>query len=165
MRKYGQHGRPFGAGYGRRPGAGAGAGAGAFTDAYGGDYSDLFESIFRRRGAEQSRNTSRKGKEVEMDLPVSLEETLSGEAKKIAFQITGAMGEATTKNLNVKIPAGVVDGERIRLKGQGGAGIVGGPAGDLYLNVRLQAHPLFEVQGRDLVLNVPLAPWEAALGS
>ena len=163
MRKYGQHGRPFGAGYGRR--ADSGAGAGAFTDAYGGDYSDLFESIFRRRGAEQARNTSRKGQDVEMELPVSLEETLSGEAKKIAFQISGAMGEATTKNLNVKIPAGVVDGERIRLKGQGGAGIVGGPAGDLYLNVRLMAHPLFDVQGRDLVLSVPLAPWEAALGT
>ncbi len=161
LRKYGQHGRPFEHPRGRQPGAGA------FTDAYGGDYSDFFESIFRRGGgAEESRNRARKGQDVEMDLPVFLEETLDGEAKKISFQLPGAMGQpAQSKSLNVKIPVGVVDGERIRLKGQGGPGMAGGPAGDLYLNIRFAPHPLFDVQGSDLVLTVPLAPWEAALGT
>ncbi|MGY4533390.1 curved DNA-binding protein [Pseudomonas sp. TE3786] len=161
LRKYGQHGRPFEHPRGRQPGAGA------FTDAYGGDYSDFFESIFRRSGgAEQARNRARKGQDVEMELPVFLEETLDGEAKKISFQLPGVMGEpGQSKSLNVKIPLGVVDGERIRLKGQGGPGMAGGPAGDLYLNIRFAPHPLFDVQGSDLVLTVPLAPWEAALGT
>lgn len=161
LRKYGQHGRPFEHPRGRQPGAGA------FTDAYGGDYSDFFESIFRRSGgAEEARNRARKGQDVEMELPVFLEETLDGEAKKISFQLPGSMGApAQSKSLNVKIPVGVVDGERIRLKGQGGPGVGGGPAGDLYLNIRFAPHPLFDVQGSDLVLTVPLAPWEAALGA
>ncbi|NVL26786.1 DNA-binding protein, partial [Pseudomonas syringae pv. actinidiae] len=74
------------------------------------------------------------------------------------------MGDIT-KTLNVKIPAGVVDGERIRLKGQGAPGIGGGANGDLYLIIRLAPHPMFEVEGHDLVITVPLAPWEAVLGT
>src|SRR5690606_37868808 len=69
------------------------------------------------------------------------------------------------KTLKVKIPAGVSDGERIRLKGQGAPGFGSGPAGDLYLRVRLIPHPLFDVSGHDLNLVVPVAPWEAALGA
>ena len=65
----------------------------------------------------------------------------------------------------MKIPAGVADGERIRLKGQGGPGSGGAPNGDLYLFIRLVPHPLFDVEGRDLIVTVPLAPWEAALGA
>jgi curved DNA-binding protein len=70
-----------------------------------------------------------------------------------------------SKTLNVKIPAGVADGERIRLKGQGAPGIGGGATGDLYLNVRFEKHPFFEVDGDDLIVQVPLAPWEVALGA
>src|SRR5690606_21685118 len=69
------------------------------------------------------------------------------------------------KTLKVKIPAGVGDGERIRLKGQGAPGFGNGPAGDLYLKIRLVPHPLFDVVGQDLNITVPLAPWEAALGA
>jgi len=69
------------------------------------------------------------------------------------------------KQLNVKIPQGVIDGERIRLKGQGKPGYGSGEAGDLYLHIRLAPHPLFDVQGHDLILTLPLAPWEAALGA
>nr|GEW53102.1 chaperone protein DnaJ A6, chloroplastic [Tanacetum cinerariifolium] len=70
-----------------------------------------------------------------------------------------------TKTLNVKIPAGVTDGERIRLKGQGAPGIAGGEKGDLYLIIRLAPHPMFDVEGHDLIITVPIAPWEAALGT
>ena len=95
-----------------------------------------------------------------MELPIFLEETLSGESKQISFQIGGA-----NKTLNVKIPAGVTDGERIRLKGQGGPGVGGGANGDLYLIIRFAPHPKFDVEGHDLVITVPVAPWEAALGA
>ena len=105
-----------------------------------------------------------------MELAVFLEETLANESKKISFQVPqhNAMGQRTgdtTKTLNVKIPAGVTDGERIRLKGQGAPGVGGGANGDLYLIVRFAPHPLFDVEGHDLIITVPLAPWEAALGA
>src|SRR5262249_3799502 len=67
--------------------------------------------------------------------------------------------------LDVKIPAGVVDGQRIRLAGQGGRGTAGGPVGDLYLIVRIAPHRRYRVDGRDVSVDLPLAPWEAALGA
>lgn len=105
-----------------------------------------------------------------MELPILLEETLADEAKKIAFQLPqysadGRPLAAISKTLNVKIPAGVSDGERIRLKGQGAPGLGGAANGDLYLIIRLVPHPLFDVEAHNLILTVPLAPWEAALGS
>jgi curved DNA-binding protein len=69
------------------------------------------------------------------------------------------------KSLNVTIPTGVADGERIRLKGQGAPGQGNAPAGDLYLHIRLVPHPVFDVKGHNLLITVPLAPWEAALGA
>jgi len=89
---------------------------------------------------------------VEMQLSVFLEETLSTESKQISFQVpqydaSGRHVSNTTKSLNVKIPAGVTDGERIRLKGQGAPGVGGGANGDLYLIVKFAPHPKFEVEG------------------
>ena len=95
-----------------------------------------------------------------MELPIFLEETLSGESKPISFQIGGV-----SKTLNVKIPAGVTDGERIRLKGQGAPGVGGGANGDLYLTIRFAPHPKFDVEGENLIITLPLAPWELALGT
>jgi curved DNA-binding protein len=69
------------------------------------------------------------------------------------------------KSLKVTIPAGTADGARIRVKGQGAPGIGGSPAGDLYLHIRLVPHPMFDVEGHNLLLTVPIAPWEAALGA
>jgi curved DNA-binding protein len=105
-----------------------------------------------------------------MELAVFLEETLSTESKKVSFKVpqhapNGQRMADITKTLNVKIPAGVADGERIRLKGQGAPGVAGGENGDLFLTIRFASHPRFEVEGHDLVINVPLAPWEAALGT
>ena len=176
IRKYGgQHGRPFQAppGWESRGGGGAGGFGG------GGDFSDFFSSIFGSAGrgngnpfgrAQQQRSAGRRGQDVEMELAVFLEETLANESKKISFQVPqhNAMGQRTgdtTKTLNVKIPAGVTDGERIRLKGQGAPGVGGGANGDLYLVIRFAPHPLFDVEGHDLIITVPLAPWEAALGT
>ncbi|MGK0442373.1 MAG: curved DNA-binding protein [Pseudohongiellaceae bacterium] len=71
---------------------------------------------------------------------------------------------AVNKTLNVKIPRGVADGERIRLKGQGAQSLGEGASGDLYLRIRLVPHPLFDVEGHNLIITLPIAPWEAALG-
>lgn len=169
LRKYAQQGRPFEPPPGWQPRGNSG-----FADEMGGgrDYSDFFESLFGAAGRSQGpgRKSARRGQDVEMELPILLEETLADEAKKIAFQLPqySADGQplaAISKTLNVKIPAGVSDGERIRLKGQGAPGLGGAANGDLYLIIRLVPHPLFDVEAHNLILTVPLAPWEAALGS
>lgn len=172
LRKYGQHGQPFQGppGWQRRGGAGAG-GYGQDT----GDFSDFFSSIFGSRGGgfsggQSGRSTGRRGQDVEMELPVFLEETLSTESKKVSFQVpqynaAGQHVSNTSKSLNVKIPAGVADGERIRLKGQGAPGVGGGANGDLYLTIRFAPHPKFDVEGENLIVTLPLAPWELALGA
>ncbi|MGQ9426268.1 curved DNA-binding protein [Gilvimarinus sp. F26214L] len=140
-----------------------------------GDFSDFFESIFgsagrRSRPGSDRGGFSQRGRDVELDMPVFLEETLSEEPKQINYSLPhygldGSRLEDVTKTIRVKIPKGAADGERIRLKGQGAPGIGEGPPGDLYLRIRLVPHPLFDVEGRNLVLTVPLAPWEAALGA
>jgi curved DNA-binding protein len=170
LRKYGQPGRPF-----QGPPGWQGHSGGAADENV--DFSDFFSSIFGQGGrgagggagnpfgrAGQQRAAPRKGQDVDMSLAVSLEETLSGDSKQVSFRVPGING-GDTKTLSVKIPAGVADGERIRLKGQGVPGSAGGPAGDLFLTLKLAPHALFEVEGHDLVINVPLAPWELALGT
>jgi curved DNA-binding protein len=104
-----------------------------------------------------------------MEWPIMLEDTLVDTTKLVEFVIPhydnqGQLHE-TKKSLNVKIPAGVSDGERIRLKGQGAPAQGVGTHGDLYLHIRLIPHPLFDLEGHNLILTLPLAPWEAALGA
>ncbi|WP_213879569.1 DnaJ C-terminal domain-containing protein [Pseudomonas sp. dw_358] len=166
LRKYGQHGRPF-----QGPPGWQGRGGGGEENV---DFSDFFSSIFGQGGGGRGagspfgrggqRAAPRKGQDVEMTLAVFLEETLSGESKQVSYRVPHTSG-GETKTLNVKIPAGVADGERIRLKGQGAPGSAGGGAGDLFLTIKLAPHPLFEVEGHDLIIHVPLAPWELALGT
>jgi curved DNA-binding protein len=91
---------------------------------------------------------------------VTVEEAYNGTQRTLS--ISSPDGPRTT---DVKIPAGVVDGQRIRLRGRGGQGSGGGEAGDLYLIVRIAPHPRYRLEGRDLHMLLPLAPWEAALGS
>ncbi len=117
---------------------------------------------------EQSQPRQFRGEDVETELAVFLEETLHPQIKTVDYQLPVYEGRTVRhikKHLNVKIPQGVADGERIRLKGQGKPGIGGGEAGDLYLHIRLVPHPLFDVQGADLIITLPIAPWEAALGA
>lgn len=143
------------------------------------DFADFFNSIF---GSESARNHQgrrqqphhddvnlHRGRDLEMEWPVMLEDTLADTTKLIEFVIPhydnqGQLHE-TKKSLNVKIPAGVSDGERIRLKGQGAPAQGVGTHGDLYLRIRLIPHPLFDIEGHNLILNLPVAPWEAALGA
>lgn len=138
------------------------------------DFSDFFENIFgggQSRGGRQQHegfNTQR-GRDIEIELPLFLEDTLSDASRSIEYNLPHyteqGQREDVRKSLKVKIPEGVSDGERIRLKGQGSPGTGNGPAGDLFLRVRLVPHPLFDTVGADLHIVVPVAPWEAALGT
>jgi curved DNA-binding protein len=138
-------------------------------------FSDFFEAFFSgtRDQAGSFRRTSpfadegtmaMRGHDAEADILVTLEEALKGSKRQVTVRRAGADGKERTDTYNVKIPAGVREGKRIRLSGQGGPGSGGGPAGDLYLRVVLAKHPDFTVDGADLYHEVPLAPWEAVLG-
>lgn len=155
---------------------GAQAGAGGFhgfQGGAGGDFSDFFESLFgggggphRRAGGRRPR--AARGEDAHVTMDLTLEDAFSGVTKTIQFSLTepaadGRM-QAVPKTLKVKIPAGVSNGQQIRLVGQGAAGAHGGPAGDLYIKMHLKPHALFRVHERDIQLDVPIAPWEAALG-
>src|SRR5437762_6123939 len=125
------------------------------------DLSDLFEQmgIFGRAGTRRGgfgRNLPIPGEDYEAPVRITLEEAARGTERE--FQIDG-------KSLRARIPKGAVDGQRLRLRGKGGAGMNGGPAGDLYLQIALEPHPLFRARGHDLEIEVPIAPWEAALGA
>ena len=128
----------------------------------GGDFGDLFEGMFgRRRGARGGRagfeQFSMRGADHEAVLDLGLEEAARGGKRWLS------LGDG--RSIEVDIPRGVRDGQRIRLAGEGGSGVGGGPPGDLFLRVRLKPHPRFRVEGRDLYTDLAVSPWEAALGA
>lgn len=133
----------------------------------GSGYSDFFESMFSSRGGQGSRSFARKGEDQVVKVQITLEEAVHGGQKNLNLQVPSSAGRSQmeAKQLKVKIPAGVKQGARIRLTGQGSAGSGGGANGDLYLELGLQAHPLYRVEELDVILNLPLTPWEAALGT
>jgi curved DNA-binding protein len=125
------------------------------------DLSDLFEQmgIFGRAGTRRGgfgRNVPIPGEDYEAAVRITLEEAARGTERE--FQIDG-------KTLRARIPKGAIDGQRLRLRGKGGAGMNGGPPGDIYLQIVVEPHPLFKTRGHDLDIEVPLTPWEAALGA
>jgi curved DNA-binding protein len=133
-------------------------GAGGF-DVEGIDLDDLFGGMFGGRGR---RGWGRiPGSDQEVELELTVEEAYRGGNRKLT--VHGPTGADRT--IDVKIPAGVVNGQRIRLGAQGGQGTGGAPAGDLYLVVRIADHPRYRVSGRDLTVDLPLAAWEGALGA
>ena len=170
IRQYGAQGQSFRPPPGWRTSGGAGQ-----QSASNADFSDFFSTLFRNanqqspfadaaagRGdfAEWGEARPQRGQDVESDLPVFLEDTIKESTQSVSFQIGN-----TKKTLKVKIPAGTGNGERIRLKGQGTPCPDGTANGDLYLRVRLVPHHLFDVEGHNLVVVLPLAPWEAVLGA
>ncbi len=142
---------------------------------FGTGFSDFFETLFGRGMGGGGRATGRhnawvmRGQDHEAEIEVTLEEAYHGATKTITLQSHEIDPEGqvrpSVQNLQVKIPRGVTDGTRIRLSGKGGAGMGGGPAGDLYLKVHTRPHPRFRVDGQNLLVEVPVAPWEAALGA
>ena len=141
-----------------------------------GGFSDFFEELFAgfgaRRGGAGGFGAHRmrlRGEDVTAQVAISLADAYRGAEKTITFNMpqTGPDGRTRMqrKTLNVRIPKGVKEGQRIRLKGQGGEGIGGGPAGDLYLEIAFAPDPRFQVEGRDVYHELKVAPWEAALGA
>jgi curved DNA-binding protein len=122
------------------------------------DIDDLFESMFGGRG--RGRWGPITGADQEVELPLTVEEAYGGVHRRLT--VSGPDGN---RSIEVTIPPGVTEGQRIRLAGQGGQGTGGAGAGDLHLVVRLLPHPRYRVEDRDIYVELPLAPWEAALGA
>ena len=166
------------AGFGQGAGAGPGSGPGSGPGPFGNSFSDFFESLFggaagagpgSRRRPGQAPGFGAAGSDERAKILVSLEDAYHGATRTIHVQIPemGPAGQVVTRNraLRVRIPPGITQGQQIRLSGQGGRGAGGGPAGDLLLEVDLQRHPLYRVEGRHVHLDLPITPWEAALGA
>lgn len=135
-----------------------------FTGGEGEDFGDLFEHLFgrgARREGPSFRGFAMAGADLEATVQLSLREVFTGTSRKLAM--TDSSGKPRT--LEVRIPKGVQDGERVRVKGKGAPGQGGGPPGDLYLRIHLSPHPVFSPQGSDIMMTLPVWPWEAALGA
>lgn len=136
---------------------------------------DPFEAIFARAAGRSRRREGARyrepspGRDHHVGLEVALIDLYHGARRTVSLRIpvVDAAGRASlqTRHLEVDIPKGVRPGQRLRLAGQGGAGEDGAAAGDLYLDITLQPHPLFRVDGRDVQVDLPTAPWEAVLGA
>lgn len=161
VRKFGHPGGAAGPDYAQGFGGGF-RDAGQFGHRGDADFSDFFREMFGSGGFAQT------GQDLHVRLPITLEESYAGCEQTLPLSIpeVDAQGRMTRqqRQLRVKIPAGVTDGQQIRLKGQGGRG-AGDRAGDLFVEIQLVPHPRYAVDGRDLTLRLPLAPWEAALGA
>ena len=121
-----------------------------------GGFSDFFESLFARQGGRCGRAGPRRGQDLQATVEIDLETAYAGGKQRLN------LGERV---LEVKIPAGILPGQTIRLAGQGRSGSQGGPAGDLLLEIALRPHAHFSLDGRDVHSVLPIAPWEAALGA
>ncbi len=132
-------------------------------------FSDFFTTFFggggfgqresSARGGSRARARQRPGRDVEHDIELSLEDAYNGTTRRLSLKHDGH-----ARTVDVRIPAGVGDGSRVRITGEGESGTGGAASGDLYLRVRLAAHPLFERKGRDLYVKAPLPVTTAVLG-
>jgi len=151
----------------------SGAPGGAGAD--GGDFSDFFSQLFGRAGrgpARQGRGGAEfqmRGEDHHAKVVLDLEDAFRGATRQVTLRSprVDAQGHVRLeeRTLDVRIPAGVRPGQLIRLAGQGGAGSAGAPAGDLFLEVQFKPHPRFRADGADLIAELPVSPWEAALGA
>lgn len=136
-------------------------------------FSDFFESLFGRRQprgytGQERPSWAMRGADQETDIELTLEEAYHGARKTIRLQqleLEGSTYVPKNREITVNIPEGVSEGKRIRLSGQGGAGSSGGQNGDLYLRVHILPHKIFTLNGTDLEEEIPVSPWEAALGT
>lgn len=150
----------------------SGAPGGAEFHFGGTGFSDFFEQLFGARGrggmggrgfgsttAFGDEDFAERGRDIEGDIMVTLQEAMHGSVRSVTVQ-----HDSRTETHQVKIPAGVTEGQRLRIAGRGEAGSAGGGAGDLYLRVRLARHPDFEVENHNLIYEADIAPWDAVLG-
>ena len=157
---------------GPNPFAGAQGGGGGFRtmtqeemeEMFGGEshpFSDFFTTFFGGGGGGAGeRPRKRAGRDVEHEIELTLENASAGTTRRLEFH----RGNGTPRSVDVRIPAGVADGSRVRVAGEGEPGRSGGPAGDLYLRVKLAPHAVFERKGQDLYVSVPVPVTAAVLG-
>jgi curved DNA-binding protein len=158
--------------------AGFETGGKGFTQRESAEYSDFFESLFRRgfddvrpggAGHERQQAFNANGEDRHAKIQIDLEEAYHGGERRVSLGVPemDAQGRVTVKNHEVefKIPKGVRAGQHIRLAGQGGPGMGNGKPGDLYLEVSFKPHAHYRVDKHDVYLDLPVAPWEAALGA
>ncbi|WP_447971471.1 DnaJ C-terminal domain-containing protein [Nitrospira sp. M1] len=130
----------------------------------GTDFSEAFEHFFRQQAQNEGstfRGFAMPGADLETTVQLPLREFLSGATRRLEF--TNATGKPHI--IDIRIPKGVKDGERLRVRGKGAPGRGGGPPGDLYLHIHALPHPVFQRQGMNLLVTLPVWPWEAALGT
>ena len=135
-------------------------------------FSDFFDSLYGQAGASRGRghgSFNLQGQDSHAKIIIELEDAYHGASRSITLKKVdmSADGRPVAKEhtLNVKIPKGIRQGQHIRLAKQGGAGVGQGEAGDLYLEIEFRSHALYHVEGADVYLDLPVAPWEAALGA
>ena len=137
------------------------------------DFSDFFEQLFghtKFSGVRQQRSTFRmQGENQHAKIVIRLEDAFHGSKQTITLSRAKVdeQGHVKTEphSLHVTIPKGIIEGQHIRLEGQGMPGIGGGPNGDLFLEIAFAEHPLFQAEGRDIYHSLSITPWEAALGA
>lgn len=151
----------MGANWNDNVGFGGAGGAGGMG---GGSFADFFESVFteggfagRRRGGFGGRHAPRKGQDQQVGVTINLRQAYFGDEVNVRL--------SSGKTLKVKIPRGVKDGQKIRLARQGGPGFAGGHNGDVLIKVKIRDDEHFRLHGKDIELTLPIAPWEAVLGS
>ena len=161
----------FSRGPGGRRGPGAGAGAGDFSDFFSelfGERSPFGQASGGGRPGRAGRGFATQGQDHVARVEIDLEDAYRGGARDIELRSPEVTPEGHVvvkpRTLRVSIPAGVTEGQQIRLAGQGSPGRGGGPPGNLLLEVGFRAHPRFRAEGRDITTTLPVAPWEAALG-
>ena len=154
------------------------SGRGGDDDGFAGaDHSDFFEALFGRARAGRGGGTGG-ARRPDMQMPgqdhhakvmIDLEDAFRGAQRSISLRMPAlddeGRGVMRERTLEINIPKGIREGQQLRLAGQGGPGLGNGPAGDLFLEIAFNPHPRFRVDGRDVYVDLPLAPWEAALGA
>ncbi|MFT6926078.1 MAG: curved DNA-binding protein [Psychromonas sp.] len=146
---------------------------GEFSDLHGSAFSDFFDAFFGHKDQQtdfnQSAQFNARGPDHHAKVQVNLEDAFNGATRSINLQTQELDNHNTVqtihRTLNIKIPKGIKDGQQIRLSGQGSPGMGKGAKGDLYLEVHFNPHPLYRPEKQDLHMQLPVAPWEAALGA
>lgn len=157
------------------PGWAAGHTGGTHAEFNAADFSDFFSSLFGGGGGFRGGNSRRsggirmQGEDQHAKIRITPEDAYNGTMRTLELAVPqiDARGQVTAarRTLQVRIPAGVAQGQQIRLTGQGAPGLGDGANGDLYLEIEFEPHALYRIDGRDIHLDLPLAPWEAALGA
>jgi curved DNA-binding protein len=143
---------------------------GGFSPNSSSDQSEFFEALFGRHArSRQNQNINAKGQDHHAKVMIDLIDAYQGAKRAISLQMPShdAQGRVVMRErmLDVTIPIGIHAGQHLRLNGQGAPGVGAGPAGDLYLEISFKPNALFRIEGRDVYMDLPVTPWEAALGA